>query len=593
MKFNITTEDGTQAFTMDEYICREDIHHLIGLQAAPPVDRKTIFAGTEIYSFPYDLLEKDQKLSRMLDAAEKEVLTNPLKYFVPQHERVRSFLNDTSSGIKLLIAPNGTGKSVGGWIDILLDIIECDKNWPIFKLHGVKWRKYNRNRVTSGVGIVTYEWVNHESTIFPQIIQRWTPPHALGDYAQGGKLSINWRSNPKMQVGESPVWFHTCSQSDTVFEGTARDKFWWDEQGEEAKFKGANERVRRRGGRHTMTLTPHHIKGRADTGAGTWIHEMVKGKTTYGHKVRIFDKVALKDIPPWIFSEESKRQSYKTWIEEPTATGNVAMLREGRSRVYGEFHDSSGLVFDEIVPSIHYIPPFVIPEYWPKFRAVDHGRVEPCAGLCATVSPDNDVIFFREYYEKDRLISENARGIIVASGNVAQEIGREVVNGRVLSRYREEEKVKYRWTVMDVRSFSKKQDNSEMTIGQMYRTCGLFCRKSSGQPVSVMMDVVKEYLKIDPERKHRVTGKMGAPRVYFFNTLTNLIEELSTYAVTESYRMVGGIRKLVEVPKAKDDHLISAMMFMLMEKLYYIEDRVQSNEETINIARVYDSITMY
>jgi hypothetical protein len=93
--------------------------------------------------------------------------------------------------------------------------------------------------------------------------------------------------------------------------------------------------------------------------------------------------------------------------------------------------------------------------------------------------------------------------------------------------------------------------------------------------------------------KHRVTGQMGAPRVYFFNTLTNLIEELSSYAVTESYRMVNGVRKLVEVPKAKDDHLISALMFMLMEKLYYIEDRAQNDEENINIARVYDSITMY
>ena len=592
LKYSITTEDGTETMTLTEYHTREDLIKKVGLAASPPGDRKTIFAGLDIYSYPYDLLEKDKRLSAIVDAAENMVAQNPLKYFVPQNESIRNFLNESNVTMKVLVAPNGIGKSVAGWIDTLLDIIPTNPSWPIFTAHGVKHRPYRKQRITSGVGIVTYEWVNHESTIFPQIIQRWTPPEFLGEFKIGGKSTPNWRVNPKMLVGDAPVWFHTCSQSDTVFESSARNQFWWDEQAEESKFRGANERVRRRGGRHVMTLTPHKIKGRADTGAGTWIHNIVKGKATYGHTTKIFTS-DIKTIPDWIYSEEGKKQAIRTWIEEPQKNGNIAMLREGESRIFGKFHDTSGLVFDEIVPTIHYIPPFIIPDNWPKFRSVDHGRVEPCAALCATVSPEQDIIFFREYYEKDKLISQNAQGIILASGNRAVESGREVSSGRVLSRYREEGPVKYRWTVMDARSFSKKQDNSEMTIGQMYRYCGLFCKKSSGQPVSAMIEVVKEYLKIDPEREHRHTKKPGAPKVYFFNTLENLIEELSGYSVEESYRMVGGVRKLVEVPKAKNDHLISALMFMLMEKLYYVESRVEEDEENVNVARVYDSITMY
>lgn len=592
LKYNITTEDGTQTLTLDEYHGKKELMEKIGLAASPPLDRKTIFAGLNIYSFPYTLLEKDTKLSSIVTAAEEMVLKNPLMYFVPQNNSIRDFLNDTQSTMKLLVAPNGIGKSVCGWIDTLLDIIPTISTWPIFSVHGIKHRPYRKARIMSGVGIVTYEWVNHESTIFPQIIQRWTPPEFLGDFKIGGKSTPNWRINPKMTVGDCPVWFHTCSQSDTVFESSARNQFWWDEQAEESKYRGANERVRRRGGRHTMTLTPHKIKGRADTGAGTWIHDIVKGKATYGHTTKIFTS-DIKTIPDWIYSEEGKSQAIRTWIEEPTKNGNVAMLREGEARIFGKFHDTSGLVFDEIVPNIHYIPPFVIPDEWPKFRAVDHGRVEPCAALCATVSPEQDIIFFREYYEKDRLIGENARGIILASGNKPVELSREVYGGQVLQRYREEGPIPYRWTVMDARSFSKKQDSSQMTIGEMYRHCGLYCRKSSGQPVSVMIDVVKEYLKIDLEREHYVTGNYGAPKVYFFNTLDNLIEELSAYSVEESYRMVGGVRKLVEVPKAKNDHLISALMFMLMEKLYYVESVKASDEEEVNVARVYDSITMY
>ena len=570
LKYSITTEDGTQTLTIDEYHGKHELMKKIGLAASPPLDRRTIFAGLNIYSYPYSLLEKDKRLSAIVDAAEQMVLQNPLKYFVPQNDNIRKFLNETDATFKLLVAPNGIGKSVAGWIDALLDLIPTDPSWPIFTSHGIKHRPYRKNRVIHGLGIVTYEWVNHESTIFPQIIQKWTPPEFLGDYKIGGKMTPNWRVNPKMMVGEAPVWFHTCSQSDTVFESSARNQFWWDEQAEESKFRGANERVRRHGGRHSMTLTPHKIKGRPDTGAGTWIHEIVKGKTTYGHTTRIFTS-DIKTIPDWIYSEEGKKQAIKTWIEEPQKNGNIAMLREGESRIFGRFHDTSGLVFDEISPTIHYIPPFVIPNEWPKFRSVDHGRIEPCAALCATVSPEGDIIFFREYYEKDRLISENARGIIIASGNRAIDVGSEYHSGAVLKRYREDGPVSYRWTIMDSRSFSKKQDNSEMTIGQMYRYCGLVCRKASGQPRSVMIDVVKEFLKIDPERQHRITKKAGAPRVYFFSSLENLIEEMSSYSVEESYRMVDGVRKLVEVPKSKNDHLMSALMFMLMENLYYIE----------------------
>lgn len=591
MIFTFVTEDGESKLTLEEYHSREDLIAKVGLIAAPPTDRKTIFAGSTIYSFPYQLLEKDAKMQRVVDAVEEMVEKNPLKYFVPQNDDIRAFLNDTESSLKVLQAPNGIGKSVAGWIDILLDIIPTDPNWPVFTEYGLKWRPYRENRIVHGVGIVTYEWVNHESTIFPQIIQRWTPVFALGGFRKGGKQVPNWRVNPKMMVGACPVWFHCCSQADTVFESSARHQYWWDEQAEESKFLGANERVRRRNGRHTMTLTPHKIKGRPDTGAGTWIHKLCSGQATYGHKVTVH-RTGLDNIPDWVFSQKAKRDAIKQWVDEPTATGNVKMLREGRSRVFGEFHETSGLVFDEFVPSLHFIPPFKIPDTWPKFRVVDHGRVEPCAMLAATVSPEDDVIFFREYYEKDRLISENARGIIEASGNRAMEMGTEFQEGRILRRWREEGPVRYRWTRMDPRSFSKRVDNSALTIGQIYRQSGLPCTKGSGQPIRVMVDSVKEFLKIDPERKHRVTGKPGAPRFYFFSTLDNFRKEISNYAVEEAFRVVDGQKRVVEVPKTESDHLMVCMMMMSMEKLYYVEDSA-STERTESEAIVHDYITRY
>ena len=475
-----------------------------------------------------------------------------------------------------------THNSVTGWIDVLLDIIPCDKSWPIFSEHGVTPRRYVGPYTKGGVAIVTYEWENHITTIWPQIVRRWTPAQFLGEYAEGGKAVINWKSSPRIYIADTPVYFRACSQAQTVFEAAAMDVIWWDEQGEEAKFDGANARVRRRHGRHTMTLTPHRVEGRPDTGAGSFIHKLYKGEQTSGLEIRRYH-CGIENIPATIYSEEGKRAAFKEWEEEPTNSGDVKKLREGRSRLYGEFHETSGLVFDDFNPQVSIIEPVKIKKSWTKYRAIDHGRIEPCAAIMAAVTSDGDVIVFDEYYEKDRTIDENCSGIISSCGNERTKLESfKDYRGRVYDRFEEVPKSnQFRWTKIDPRSAGKNLDDGGITIGRMYELGGIRVQPGSGQTPNMMVPVVREYMKQDPDRKHIVTGEPGAPRLYITSTCKNLIKEIQGYvyeAVQRKDRR--GKTSWQERPKQENDHAIMCLMLMCMENLVWIP--TDEEEEAID-----------
>lgn len=564
--------------TLAEYHKRPDLMEKIGLVTVQPEGRKTVFVGLTVVSYPFSILEEDPSKMQVMNELEEMVLKNPLKYFVPQNQTALLFLNDRDHNFKGFVAGNGVGKTTVAWIDVLLDIIPCDPEWPIFKHHGVHFRKYKGPRKLGGVGVVSYEWNNHKSTIWPQVVRRWTPPAAMNG---GTNAEPNWQVGPKCDVAGTPVHFMACSQSDTVFESSALDIYLWDEQGEEPKFNGANARIRRRNGRHIAALTPHRIRGRPDTGANSYVHRMYRGDMTAGLKVKFY-KSDIFDLPDWIFSERSKFEARREWETEPFDSGNILKLREGRARLYGEFHEGSDMVFKMWTRAVHVIEPFDIPKKWPRYRAIDHGRVNPCASIKAAVSPEGDVIFYGEYYEKGRLIHENAKGVVEFCGNALEPDG--FVNdlkGMRFNRFREKIKVPFRKTVLDSRCFGKSADNTTFTIGELYGICGLRAEPANGQRYELTLPIVEEYLRVDPERTHRETGQKGAPKLYVFSTMHNFIREIESFVNEETVKVNHrtGSREVSESPKGENDHLMTCMVWLCMLNLVYIENFIEEESE--------------
>jgi len=538
-------------------------------ELAHDTTRYKLFIGRTIMIYDMDYLKAHDMTYKAVERMEEDSKKNPLVYFAPHGYPALEYLNDDCSDAKIIRAPNRFGKTCVGLIDDLLSVIPTDPNWMIFKENGVNHRPFFGPKK---LGIATYKWSMHKQIVWPEL-RRWIPDSELGPYAQSfvgkGKKKISWERNPSVKLTcGTIIYFYVYEQDQDVFESQALDIWHWDEQGKEHLFDGADERLRTRSGRHNFTLTPHKVAGRPDTGAHSWIHKLASGEVTKGLQVREFVG-SLADVPDWIYPEHEKSKAYKKWVSEPEKLGNTKVLREGCSRLYGEWHETAGLVYDEFQRDLHVIKPFKIPEYWTRFRAVDHGQRNPTACLCAAVNEKYDIVLFAEFYKRDQLISEACKGIIAACGNKRDLVDpfHDERSGFDIPRYEERFVANaFFRTVLDGRSIKQQEMGRE--IGWWYKANGLHVWPASGARSEKHIPAVKELLAIDPDRIHLATGKKGAPRVYIFDTLVNFIREIQGY-VWDDHKVAHG-KDMKESPRKKDDHLMNCIEYLAQIPLRFM-----------------------
>ncbi len=87
---------------------------------------------------------------------------------------------------------------------------------------------------------------------------------------------------------------------------------------------------------------------------------------------------------------------------------------EARMRIDGESGLSEGIVFKQFTAD-QVIEPFAIPAHWPKWRAIDYGRSAPTACLWLTISPNETVYVYREFYEVAPSCAYSAKMILAKS----------------------------------------------------------------------------------------------------------------------------------------------------------------------------------
>ena len=89
---------------------------------------------------------------------------------------------------------------------------------------------------------------------------------------------------------------------------------------------------------------------------------------------------------------------------------------EAQMRVFGNFRFLSGLVYKEFIPQYkpvgHKVKPFPIPDDWPRWRCLDVGMNHPTACLWVTVSPNNQLYVYREYYSRRASVIQDADAIL-------------------------------------------------------------------------------------------------------------------------------------------------------------------------------------
>ena len=589
MKYTFITDDGVQSLTYKQYLSNKRLRKQI-----TNLDNYRLFLGQTIISYTGAFLKGDVVAAKNFFAMEKAQKENPLQFFAPSGEEAKAFINDYDHSVTGLYAGNRFGKTTSAFIKVLVNTIPCDPNWRIFTEHGIDYKKWRKPKV---IAIGSYEWGNHKTTIWPQVVRKWVPASELGEYAYGGSRRISWKDIPpriELKCG-SVICFYCYSQDQAAFESQAVDIWLWDEQGHETLFDGANERCRTLNGWHTFSLTPHKLPGRPDTGAGSWITKLASGQTTKGHHVRFYTGNLIESVPDWIYPEKQKAAAIAQWVTEPTEHNDVKTLREGRARLFGEPHQSSGLVYDEWDPKVHLIDPFEIPRSWPRYRALDYGRRNATTCLFGACNPNGDLILYDEYYKTDRTIYENIHGmhekdgIIAASGNTLEKLpSRQSDTGIYRERWVETGPMRYRATVLDSRSYATPDPTSHMTLSQLFNLFGLRVTPSSGKNCETTIPMVKEWLRVDYNKKHAFTLEPGAPRVYVFRTLSNFRREMTGYVneETSSKKLV-----VVEKPRQGDDHMMDAFRYMIQIPPIFVDD--EWGEEVKKKKKIVDKYTGY
>lgn len=602
--FTFFTEDGTKSIEYKDYLADTVLREQIN-----DMTRYRLILGRTIFSYPIDYLKDHPNTAQLMQDLEEEQKKNPLRFFAPSGQAALDFLNDFENSLCIFTACNRFGKTQTMLIKKLINCIPCDPTWEIFTKHGVKYRPF---RAAKNVGLASYDFSFHRDTSLPMLMD-WIPENELGVYSKRyrgkGAKQVNMNNNPILNLTCGTKFILVAmSQGQTPFEGNQKQDWGWDEQGSEESFDGADERTRHAlDGRHDFALTPHKVAGRPDTGAGSWINKIVNGEMTKGCTVAMYHG-RIWDVPDWIYPEVSKVKAYEKHVIEPERMQNSKALREGESRFFGKWHESSGLVIDEWDSKVHVIEPFDIPNHWSRFRGIDHGDKHPAGCLWAAMSPAGDLFLYRDYLRTGRVPTQICKDIIELSGNSRKQIGNYMnpKNEQIYSRYEEVQGGEsYQWSVFDARAFSTNSSGEGIPLSKLYGMAGLKLKKGSGRDSDHYVPILKEWFNVDMEKKHFVTGELGAPRVYVFNTCTDFIKTIKRWVWVER-KTKGTVRMAKESPTKVDDDLCDCMKLIIQaeprfrgnakmcDEQYYSDLDVESvGEPRLKTDGFVDSMTGY
>lgn len=246
----------------------------------------------------------------------------------------------------------------------------------------------------------------------------------------------------------------------------------------------------------------------------------------------------------------------KIVAEQPDYIARLASMDNAVIRkqwLEGDWDSADGLAFDEFSRATHVIAPFQVPNNWKRFRACDWGYTTK--GICLWMATDYDgnIYVYRE------LVTGGGSKL---GKKLAEEFA-ELVKEREI-----DEVIQY--GVLDASAWSRRGETSPPPAEEMIAR-GVSWRPSDRTPNSRITGKlqVHKYLQKDP-----VTGK---PKLYIFNTCTDLIACLSSLPL--------GKNNPEDVKDDGDDHSYDALRYGLMSRpiknLDYDWTRIESTPPII------------
>lgn len=300
------------------------------------------------------------------------------------------------------------------------------------------------------------------------------------------------------------------------FQSASVDLVWIDEEPEVEIYDECYQRTSDCAGKILLTLTP--LKDIASGVSTPWVFDLYEDFKAGSTDID-FVQLSVLDNPH--VPEDEKKRLLEKWANHP----------EERARLYGEFVQRSGLVYNVWEPKKHIVDAFPVPPEWPCYVSIDPAATGTTAGLRGHVAPNGDLYLTGEYYERDLVISEHAKNMLVRFGNSPVDI----------------------W-LLDPKFGTQKNPETHRTNLQLYRDAGIPARLAAVDE-DYGLNVSREYVN--------ATTLAGArhPKVFVFRDLVNFRYEIEHYvwAFFGKGEMKGMSK---EKPIKRNDHLMNAFQYL-------------------------------
>ena len=556
-------------------------------------ERVDFWLGNRHISFAKEEVDADPQLKDELEYLWHQNLTNPIQFFSPHGEakygtdcgfQLISSLNYLSDDVHTFfmnVSPNQVGKTCHAIVKKVLRLVPNQYDWSLIKELGVYYRPWEGPKTLVVLG---YDKGQIIDVLWPEL-QKWIPDGELGEYrsfANGGTKSPSWQYNPRVNLKcGSRIIFLTYEMKPSVCAGVKAKEVLADEQMPLSFFNELDQRGRTLGGINwDVSFTPHRVVGRPDTGAECWLYDMWTGKNTRGHRIGRF-RITVEEVPDHIYSLEQKQLAKSQWITIPRETGDEEAIREGEARFYGLFQRPQGLFYPEVNPELHFID-WGFDDIKDKavtfFRTIDYGYANPTACSYWAVFSTGEYFLYDLYYVKGLDAIPHSRAIVERSGNKLKEMKKFVdkvtkIEYTVLSE--ECTTVKFRQTWLDWHCFSQ-QGGAGQPISFFFNIGGLRVLPSTKLNQEQRAQALRSFLRVDPERRHLVTGQKGAPRMYISKNCKKWEWEWERL-VFESRRVSDMSQNKKETHVDKNDHAIDTTEYMACSGARYMPPHLQKS----------------
>jgi phage terminase large subunit-like protein len=299
------------------------------------------------------------------------------------------------------------------------------------------------------------------------------------------------------------------------FQGASIDLVWIDEECDYAVFQECFQRTIDCDGKLMLTLTPL-----TDINSGVrtpWVYDLYE-EWREGKKELAFCQLSTINSP--FISEVEKQRLYDMWKGDP----------EEEARLYGKFVRRSGLVYPEWNEKVHLIDAFPIPNHWTRIVSIDPAATGTNAAIWLAVDDSGNLYATKEYYEREQVVSEHAKGIKIRCGGEPVDI----------------------W-LLDPTWGRQRNAETHKTGAQLWRDSGIPVRLPDvGDDFG--LNVSREYINATaiPNSRH--------PKFYAFKDLPNFRFEMKHYTWdTFAKGEQKGLSK--DKPRKRNDHLINAWQY--------------------------------